>query len=278
LGLILLRVISTEGVKHLKSLLQPEFIPLWPLIMDPALLLQLLCVISFILIHLFSGYLTFLDVLPRSRWLSFAGGTSVAYVFLHVFPELDHVQVQIQKGFHPLQFLEHHAYILALAGLSFFYGLERLMLAEQRKKYSSVSSSPSVQNGVYWLHLGSFSLYNLLVGYLLVHRQDEEPRHLLLYVLAMGMHFVVNDYGLRQDHQEAYHRIARWCLSISVGVGWVLGRLLQLPQEVVGLLFAVLAGAVILNVLKEELPENRESRFFPFLAGVVLFSLLLLVG
>ena len=39
-------------------------------------------------IHLFGAKLRFLDETPRSRWLSAAGGVSVAYVFVHVLPEL----------------------------------------------------------------------------------------------------------------------------------------------------------------------------------------------
>ena len=35
-----------------------------------------------------AGRLRFLDVIPRSRWLSFGGGISVAYVFVRLLPEL----------------------------------------------------------------------------------------------------------------------------------------------------------------------------------------------
>ena len=40
-------------------------------------------------------------------------------------------------------------------------------------------------------------------------------------------------------------------------------------------LFALLAGGVVLNVMKEELPEERKSRFGAFLLGVVLYGGLL---
>ena len=40
--------------------------------------------IALALVHLFAGKLRFLHVIPRSRWLSMAGGASVAYVFLHL--------------------------------------------------------------------------------------------------------------------------------------------------------------------------------------------------
>jgi len=47
-----------------------------------------LLALGFMLIHLLIGRLAFLRAIPRSRWLSAAGGVAVAYVFLHVLPEL----------------------------------------------------------------------------------------------------------------------------------------------------------------------------------------------
>ena len=40
-------------------------------------------------------------------------------------------------------------------------------------------------------------------------------------------------------------------------------------------LVAFLSGAVVLSVLKEKLPEERKSRFLPFLAGVAGYGALL---
>jgi hypothetical protein len=61
-------------------------------------------------------------------------------------------------------------------------------------------------------------------------------------------------------------------------LGWAVGQLTTVPPIVVGFLFALLAGGVILNVLKEELPEERQSRFLPFVLGAGLYAVLLLVG
>ena len=58
--------------------------------------------------------------------------------------------------------------------------------------------------------------------------------------------------------------------------GWALGMVTELPPVIVSGLFAFLAGSVVLNVLKEELPENRESRFGAFAAGAALYTILLL--
>ena len=91
----------------------------------------------------------------------------------------------------------------------------------------------------------------------------------------MGLHFLSSDYGMRLDHREAYDRTARWVLAGAVLAGWLLGAVVELPRPAVDALFALLAGGVVLNVMKEELPEERKSRFGAFLLGVVLYGGLL---
>lgn len=46
------------------------------------------CAIGLALFHLYASKL-FLDVIPRSRWLSMASGVSVAYVSVHLLPDLN---------------------------------------------------------------------------------------------------------------------------------------------------------------------------------------------
>lgn len=49
-------------------------------------------------VHLFSGRLRFLDVFPRSRWLSAASGISVAYIFVHTLPDLAEEQETVREA------------------------------------------------------------------------------------------------------------------------------------------------------------------------------------
>lgn len=217
------------------------------------------------LAHVFAGKLRFLGGIPRSRWLSLAGGVSVAYIFVHVFPELAKAQEAIRKGAgRHFAFLEHHAYLVALLGMAVFYGLERMVRSSRQRRGRTADDQEGQTTtgmGVFWMHIGSFAVYNALVGYLLLHREEQDLRGLLLFFVAMALHFLVNDFGLRQDHKDTYKRIGRWILAAGVAAGWLVGVMTQVGRALVALLFAFLAGAVILNVLKEELPEERQSRF-----------------
>lgn len=82
--------------------------------------------VVFVLVHLSIERMKFLAGTPRSRWLSVAGGVSVAHVFLHLLPELSEGQRIVAERFGALRLAEHHVYLIAMAGLVLFYGLERL--------------------------------------------------------------------------------------------------------------------------------------------------------
>ena len=238
------------------------------------MLATFLATLAFIVVHLFTERLRFLHGTPRSRWLSTAGGVSVAYVFIHLLPELARGQEVIEEArFDLLSYLEHHTYLLALSGLVCFYGLEQAMKVHRRKLPPDAPPPASV----FWLHIASFSAYNVLIGYLLVHREEPGLGNLVLFTVALGLHFVVNDFGLQQDHKELFRKRGRWVLSAAVLAGWGLGQWIELSELATSAAIAFLTGSVVLNVLKEELPEERESRFSAFLAGTAAYSALLLL-
>lgn len=237
-------------------------------------LLTAFLVAGMALAHLFSYKLLFLQGIPRSPWLSMAGGISVAYVFLHILPELSESQGHIvETGGLVTGYLEHHVYLVALLGLGIFYGLERAA-KERRERNTAEDKGPAY---VFWLHMASFSIYNGLIGYLLLHRVDQTIQSLLLFFFAMTVHFVVNDYGLREDHEEDYDRRGRWILAAALFVGWAVGLATEIHEAAIAVLFAFLAGGVVLNVLKEELPRERKSRFWAFALGALAYAILLLV-
>ena len=227
------------------------------------------------LVHLFSGKVRFLEVTPRSIWLSASSGVSVAYVFVHILPELSQAQETIRGAVgKTLGFLEHHVYLLALLGLAVFYGLERAAKVS-RQRNQKVGRGDVTSSGVFWMHVVSFALYNALIGYLLLHREESGVQSLLFFFIAMALHFVVNDYGLREHHKRAYEKIGRWILAAAIIFGWAIGLGTELSRVAIAVLFAFLAGGLVLNVLKEELPEERQSRFWAFALGAGLYSALL---
>lgn len=217
-------------------------------------------------VHLIAGRLRFLQGVPRSRLLSAAGGISVAYVFLQLLPELAEASDPVGQAVA----VDRPVYLLALLGLAVFYGVERASARHRRR-----SDAEHAGEAVMWLSFTTYAVYNGVIGYLLV-REHEQPTAVVLFAVAMGLHFVVNDHGLREHHGAAYHRLGRWVIAVAVVAGAIVGAATQIHAAVIGMLIAFIAGGVILNVMKEELPQERESSLTAFAAGAAAYSLLLL--
>jgi zinc transporter ZupT len=216
----------------------------------------------FSLVHLIIPRMTFIDVIPRSRWLSFAGGVALAYVFLHILPQFHDYG---EEGSVPVLL-----YTVALFSFVLFYSLEQLLSHRRHDPEQHPLA-------IFWLHVGSFALYNVLVGWLLYLETTRSYTALLLYAVAIGAHLVTTDYGLWKEHASRYILWARWILSLSLLAGWGVPLALSLSGQWTGYLFAFVAGATILNVIKEELPQNRLSFSPALIAGAALFSIVLLL-
>ena len=220
--------------------------------------------------------LRFTHYLPRSRWLSFAGGMAIAYVFAHLLPELSARQYDVARSawLRPLA-LDEAIYLMAMVGLIGFYGLAHF--AEHvAKRGPPDTGDPQAHAGVFWLNIGAFALYNLLIGYLVHHREDPNRAGLLLFTVAMLCHIVVNDFGLRRLHGDHRERVGRWLLALTIVVGWLIGLQTRISAASIGLLYGFLSGGIILNTMKEEVPPEHQSHFLPFVGGAVAYTILLL--
>lgn len=227
-------------------------------------------------VHVAAPHIRRFPLVPERATGSFAGGMAVAYVFLHLLPELaagnEAVAELLGETMRVTPLLELSIFVVALAGFSAFYGLERLA------HRSGVERGVEASDGVFRLHLGSFLLYNALITYTMPLRLRTGIVFALLFAVAMALHFVLTDRGLEEHYQKRFENRGRYALGAGLIAGWLLGWVAAPTSTVVvSLLTAVLAGSILLNVFKEELPAGGRSSFPWFLAGVVLYATLLAV-
>lgn len=202
--------------------------------------------------------------------LSLAGGISAAYIFLHILPGLALAQrLTEETAVIKTPFYVHRVYALALLGVVLFYTLQK-----GRKLGRLAEGGPGPSRLNFWLTIAGHATLSLLVGYLLLHRPKTGVASMVIFSVAMFSHFMRYDSGLRRDYGPAFDRIARWALAAAVMAGWLMGVLTRLSWPFVAGWIAVLAGAVILTALREEVPEERESKPGVFALGAALLTLL----
>ena len=81
---------------------------------------------------------------------------------------------------------------------------------------------------------------------------------------------------MHADPKTSCDRIGWWLLGGALLVGWAAGVATRVPELGLSMLSAFLAGMIVLNVFKEELPEERLCRSSAFAVGLVVYGALLL--
>lgn len=130
------------------------------------ILTSLAAAILFALIHLLIDRMAFLRGIPRSRWLSFAGGVAVAYVFLHILPELAGHQAAWAgeaESAAAAAWTEREIWLMALAGLAVFCGLERAV-RRSRARQRRGGGEERAELHVVRSRAVSLALRNMLTG------------------------------------------------------------------------------------------------------------------
>lgn len=245
-------------------------------------------------LHLAAPRIRKLPFIPERATGSFAGGLAVAYVFLHLLPEIaegdEAIGEALSDVLRPTPLVDLGIFLVALVGFTAFYGLERLADRDSGRTPAGPSSRatssvavggpagrrPAESAGVYRLHLGSFLVYNALITYTMALRLRTGIAFAVLFTVAMGLHFVLTDRGLEEHYPRRFARSGRVLLAAALLLGWAAAALFAPSSTLlVALLTALLGGSILLNVFKEEIPSDRGSSFSWFLTGLVLYAGLL---
>jgi hypothetical protein len=227
------------------------------------------------LLHLAAPRIRRLPFVPERATGSFAGGLAVAYVFLHLLPEIaegnESIGEALSRVVQPTPLLDLGIFLVALAGFAAFYGLERL--ADRQPADGVGGEAPA---GVYRLHLGSFVVYNALITYTMALRLRTGVAFAVLFTIAMGLHFVLTDRSLEEHYAKRFDRTGRLVLAVALLAGWALAAVFAPTSPVlVAVLTALLGGSILLNVFKEELPSTGRSSYGWFLVGLAVYAGLL---
>ena len=221
-----------------------------------------LVLIIFIFIHLFANKAHVLGWVWHARFLSFAAGISFAYVFIDLLPTLEKGQPILKQAIDPLiPYLDRHSYLIALTGFLFFYGIQGVKGSSNRSFYASIIG---------------FSLFNFFIGASLSDINNPDIQPLLLFSIALGLHYFIHDHNLREINAPLYDSVGRWILVLALILGWFTGFFFIISVAIIDLVVAFIAGGVLLNVMRYELPKREVGTYKFFLLGSVLYTFILL--
>ncbi|MDG5787908.1 hypothetical protein QA612_10395 [Evansella sp. AB-P1] len=222
--------------------------------------------VLFIFIQLFANRLIPSSRIRRGRWLSFSGGIAVSYVFVYVLPALHEQQAVYGEEGSQLT-MESELYFVGLIGVLVLFGIKKIADNAEQKTYRL--------SNVFWVELGFFSIYNMLISYVVITSQVAGWQA-VFYSTAIGTHFLAVSYDLWSEDADRYRKVGRYLLAVAILIGWIVGLWITLPSLIVAIIFAFISGAMILNVLKEELPSKRKTHFPSFVLGSVSYTFIVI--
>lgn len=217
-------------------------------------------------LHLAAPWLRRLRYPPERVVASFGGGAAAAYVFAHTLPELaetrDPIGRALEGALGSSQVEGLLVFLVALLGFTIFYALEQAARDARRRRDQSAR--------MFAVHLGAYCVYNLLITGTMALRLEAGVPFGVVFGVVMGLHFVLTDRTLEDHYPDRFTRWGRHLLAASLLLGWGASILIG-PEHLVllGLLTSLLAGSVLYNVFKEELPDHDRSSFPAFACGLV---------
>lgn len=244
-------------------------------ITKPHLWISFIAMLVLLVFHYLSPW--FAKHLPDKgkAFTSFAGGTAVAYVFLHMLPDLVEYNEPIGRFLINddwlTPFAELMIYIISLLGFLIYYGLD--LFAESKPE-----ANRKQLHRAYILHLFMFALYNFLITYTMSLRAQTSISATFLFTGSMALHFVLTDRKFSRLYIHLFNQQGRFILISALLAGWLCSVIFD-PVNVVfaAFMLAFLAGSVLLNVFREELPDANLISYAWFSMGVCSVTLILVI-
>jgi hypothetical protein len=227
--------------------------------------LAFISILIFSCTHLWAEKIRNLGIVSNSRFFSMGSGVAIAYVFVDLLPKLSEGDSLVkQKLWELFPYFEHHVYVMALLGFILFFTVDRSKAIIKN------------QSAYFLLSLSSYALFNFLVGYAVVDKNNLEVQPLILFTIAIALHYFMNDYSLSMAHGNEYRQHGRWVLIMSLFLGWLTGVWIELSETGVALVSAFIGGGVIMNVTRHELSEEKPNSLGAFLIAAIIYTAILL--
>ncbi|MAR06989.1 MAG: hypothetical protein CL862_07810 [Cyanobium sp. NAT70] len=236
-------------------------------------ILVVLCVFTIGSCHWLAGLISNRPDAEQARWASVGGGAGLAYVFIHLLPELasgGHM-ISDAMGMHrylPSAMTESLLFLVSLLGVVIPY---TLAVISQQHPDQTRWTGPA--------RLVTFALINYLYAYSLPSLLTTGLSYGLLFTVAISAHVLLADRTLAQDHPLAFRRRFRWTGSSALILGSIHAAALHPVSDLtLAVATAFVGGGLLISVFREEIPDVKRSRLSWFSLGLFAMTALLLLA
>ena len=235
-------------------------------------LVAALCVLAIGSCHWLAIWVASRPEQQQRRWASVGGGAGLAYVFVHLLPELASGGSELSDArglidYVPTPLVESLLFLVALGGVLVVFSLNVLM--QQRKDAPPFAV---------WLQLFSFAAINYLYAYSLPSMITTGIGYGVLFTVALSAHVLLTDRYAAEHHPQRFRRRNRWLGSSALVLGLLHAFVLHPVDELtLAVATAFLGGGLLMSVFRDELPDAHQARLPWLLAGCGGMGLLLLL-
>lgn len=213
----------------------------------------------------------------ESKIISFAAGISVTYIFLQLLPEL----------YEGIRHLNKFLFSFVLLGFITLHMSEKYI-------YQHAARAMLLEDLIR-LHSASTFVYHFIIGVVLLNLAALDNFNALLFFAPVLFHGTATSITMHKVHEvkakaEKTGKERKLLEDVS-GKPWV--RLLVAFAPLYGVLFAffaplspqlqfsllgLIAGALLFLIIKDTVPREREGKPAYFMAGVILYALLIITS
>ncbi|MBI2134696.1 hypothetical protein HYU09_01785 [Candidatus Woesearchaeota archaeon] len=191
----------------------------------------------------------------KMKFISFAAGVSISYIFLVMLPEIYIGSVNINR----LLFLS------ILLGFGIFHIIEKYI----RQNFTG----PQLRKEHRFVHSATSFAYFFVVGFILVKITEVNIVDSALLSIPIALHIIID--SLPRRSTKKYH--LRVLHASSAFLGALVASFIGIGAAGNAALLGFVGGGLLYMVVRESLPRDREGKPLYFITGLLLYTIVIMV-
>ena len=195
----------------------------------------------------------------KQRLVSFAAGVSVAYIFLHLFPQIYFSLFSSNLS------IKNVTFFSMLIGFVSYHLIEKWIY--HHAKRDEIVAEIEQQ------HVLTLFFYHFVIGIVFISLLKNNRVDGLLYFIPISLHVLIN--ALPHSHRFEKKSVRAFFVSAPI-LGAILASLVTIPEVLDLMLLVMIAGILLFVEAREIAPSKRSESISFFLLGVITFVIVII--